>query len=43
VIYQLRNGKIVASWVETDRLGALQQLGLVPSDMAALRPGAKKP
>lgn len=31
VIYRLRAGRIVASWIETDRLGALQQLGVVPS------------
>lgn len=26
-IYQLRDGKIVRSWLETDRLGVMQQLG----------------
>jgi len=30
-IYQLRDSKIVKNWLETDRLGALQQMGAVPS------------
>ena len=30
-IYQLRNGQIVRSWLETNRLGFLQQIGVVPS------------
>jgi len=29
-IYQLAAGKILRSWVETDRLGALQQIGALP-------------
>jgi steroid delta-isomerase-like uncharacterized protein len=29
VIYQLRDGRIVRSWLETDRLGALQQIGAI--------------
>ena len=28
-VYRLAHGKVAQSWVETDRLGALQQLGLV--------------
>jgi steroid delta-isomerase-like uncharacterized protein len=34
VIYQLRDGKVVRSWRETNRLGFLQQVGVVPSDSA---------
>ena len=30
-IYQLANHKIIRTWLETDRLGALQQLGAVPA------------
>jgi predicted ester cyclase len=30
VIYQLRDGRIVRNWLETDRLGALQQLEAAP-------------
>lgn len=30
-IYQLRDGKIVRSWLETDRLGALQQMDAAPA------------
>jgi predicted ester cyclase len=29
-IYRLAGGKIVAQWLEYDRLGTLQQLGLIP-------------
>lgn len=29
-IYQLAGGKVVRNWLETDRLGALQQLGALP-------------
>lgn len=32
-IYEVRRGKIVSAQVETDRLGFLQQLGLVPADV----------
>jgi predicted ester cyclase len=28
-IYQLRDGRILRSWLETDRLGALQQIGAI--------------
>jgi steroid delta-isomerase-like uncharacterized protein len=34
-IYQLADHKIVRNWVETDRLGALQQLGTIPRPPAA--------
>jgi len=37
VLYRLANGKVVAAVVETDRLGVLQQIGVIPTDMAALR------
>lgn len=30
-IYQLAGGKIVRAWLESDRLGALQQIGAVPA------------
>lgn len=30
-IYELRDGKIIRAWLETDRLGVLQQIGVVPS------------
>ncbi|WP_162852582.1 ester cyclase [Dinghuibacter silviterrae] len=33
-IYQLRDGKILRSWLETDRLGFLQQLGVVPENVS---------
>ena len=29
VIYQFRDGKVIKNWLETDRLGALQQIGAV--------------
>jgi len=31
VIYQVRDGRVVRAWLETDRLGALQQMGAVPA------------
>jgi len=30
-IYELRGGKIVKAWLETDRLGAIQQMGAIPA------------
>ena len=30
VIYQLRDGQIVRAWLQADRLGVLQQIGVVP-------------
>lgn len=42
-IFHLRDGKIVRSWVDTDRLGFLQQIGALPPDLAArLQPRARK-
>jgi steroid delta-isomerase-like uncharacterized protein len=35
-IYQFRDDKIVNAWIETDRLGFLQQIGVLPQDMGAL-------
>ena len=29
-LYRIADGKIVESWIQSDRLGLLQQLGLVP-------------
>ncbi|CAN7734118.1 ester cyclase [Variovorax paradoxus] len=37
-IYHLRHGKIVRSWLETDRLGALQQIGALPAGVGASPP-----
>jgi len=37
VLYTLANGKVVAAIVETDRLGVLQQIGVVPADLTAGR------
>jgi predicted ester cyclase len=38
-IYQLVSRKIVANWLETDRLGALQQIGVFPAGgPATVRP-----
>jgi len=33
-VYRMRDGQIVEDWVETDRLGMLQQLGLAPAPEA---------
>ena len=41
-IFQLRDGQIARSWLETDRLGFLQQIGAVPPElMARLQPAPK--
>jgi predicted ester cyclase len=34
VIYQLRDGQIVRAWLQADRLGVLQQIGVVPQTFA---------
>ena len=36
-IYQFRDDKIVRVWMLTDRLGFVQQIGVVPSDLRLLR------
>jgi predicted ester cyclase len=39
-IFELREGKISRSWLETDRLGFLDAIGVLPSEIGALlRPG----
>lgn len=38
-MYELRGGRVVRSWVESDRLGFLQQIGVVADD-AGLRAAA---
>lgn len=39
-IFQLRDGKIARNWLETDRLGFLQQIGAIPPELSArLQPG----
>lgn len=35
VIYQLRDGRIVRAWLQADRLGVLQQIGVVPLSFAS--------
>ena len=34
VIYQIRDGRIVRAWLQADRLGVLQQIGVVPRSFA---------
>jgi predicted ester cyclase len=38
VIYRMRNGKIAHAWMETDRLGFNQQLGLIPENIFPATP-----
>lgn len=33
ILYQLKNGKILHAWMETDRMGFNQQLGLIPENL----------
>lgn len=35
-VYQLRQGKVIKSQIQTDRLGFLQQLEILPADLSAL-------
>ena len=35
-IYHLKQGQIASAAVQTDRLGVLQQIGVLPQDLAAL-------
>jgi predicted ester cyclase len=35
VLYRFAKGKVVSAIVETDRLGVLQQIGIVPADLTA--------
>lgn len=37
-IYQLADHKLVHAWIETDRLGTLQQLGASPEAMGEMQP-----
>jgi len=37
-IYQLERGKVVRVWLEADRLGVLQQIGVIPPSLV---PGAR--
>lgn len=40
-IFQFKNGKVVHSWIQTDRLGFMQQIGVVPQDLGSLPQSAK--
>lgn len=40
-IYQLRDNQIIHAWLESDRLGFLQQVGMIPQDLRALQPSQK--
>lgn len=33
VIYQLKDGKIINAWIQSDRLGVLTQIGLIPQGL----------
>lgn len=35
VIYRLKDHKIAETWLQTDRLGVLQQIGVVPKELGA--------
>ena len=41
-IYQIRDDKIVRSWLQTDRLGVLQQIGLIPAGVVPGGPSPRK-
>jgi steroid delta-isomerase-like uncharacterized protein len=35
-IYQFRENQIIHAWLESDRVGFLQQVGVIPQDLASL-------
>src|SRR5262245_17085086 len=35
-IYQFRGSKIIKAWLQSDRLGFLQQIGVVPQDLGSV-------
>ena len=37
-IFRFKDGKIVAAWIQTDRLGFVQQLGIVPVTIFPVQP-----
>jgi steroid delta-isomerase-like uncharacterized protein len=41
-IFQFKDGKVVHSWIQTDRLGFLQQIGVVPQDLGLVPQSPKK-
>ena len=40
-IYQLRDNQIIHAWLESDRLGFLQQVGMIPQDLRSLQTSQK--
>jgi len=37
-IFQFNDNKIISAWVQTDRLGFLQQIGVIPTDVTPAPP-----
>jgi steroid delta-isomerase-like uncharacterized protein len=35
-IYQFRDNKVVQAWIQSDRLGVLQQIGAIPQDLGSV-------
>jgi predicted ester cyclase len=42
VLYTFAGGKVAGAIIETDRLGVLQQIGVVPADLTAGRKGVER-
>jgi hypothetical protein len=42
VLNTLAGGRVTGAIVEADRLGVLQQIGAVPKDLTAPRPGERR-
>ena len=40
-IYQFRDNQIIQTWLESDRLGFLQQIGVIPQDLGSLAQAQK--
>lgn len=41
VVYQLRDGLVVNAWIQSDRLGVLTQMGLIPQELIPVPPPLK--
>ena len=37
IIYQFKDNRIVKAWMQNDRLGFLQQIGIIPKDVSTLQ------
>ncbi|MHA4811461.1 ester cyclase [Flavitalea flava] len=41
-IYQIKDGKIIQAWIQSDRLAFLTQIGVIPQDLIPSPPSTKQ-